>query len=117
MVFLTPRVGESEQPGDCVAPALQADTAVIYMGAGQAGAIAASLIGRGKSAATPVAVVENASLPNGAVKYCTLDRLPETAASIGNGPAVILLGDVLRDKLTAQRELAQSLLHAEGRRG
>lgn len=117
VVFLTPRVGETEQPGDWIAPALQADTAVIYMGAGQAGAISAKLIAGGKSAATPVALVENASLPDSVVKYCTLDRLADTAAHIGNGPAVILLGEVLQEKLAAQRELAQFSLSGAQRRG
>jgi uroporphyrin-III C-methyltransferase len=117
VVFLTPRVGDSEQPGDWIVPALQADTAVVYMGAGQAGMIAQSLIARGKPADTPVAVVENASLPESSVAYCTLARLPETAARGGNGPAVILLGAVLREKLAAQEALAQTALQNHRLRG
>jgi uroporphyrin-III C-methyltransferase/precorrin-2 dehydrogenase/sirohydrochlorin ferrochelatase len=104
---VTPRVGEAESASDWAASALAADTAAIYMGAGQAEGIAATLVSRGRSADTPVALVESASLPEMRVEYGTLENLPQLAASAGTGPAVILLGEVLREKLEAQRETAR----------
>ncbi|MEO8133849.1 MAG: uroporphyrinogen-III C-methyltransferase, partial [Betaproteobacteria bacterium] len=47
MAFVTPRIGEDETGSDWVAAAVAADTAAIYMGAGQASAIAGALIARG----------------------------------------------------------------------
>jgi uroporphyrin-III C-methyltransferase len=102
LAFVTPRIGAMENPGDWVASALAADTAAIYMGAGEAGAIAVALIARGRPAGTPVALVESASMPQVSVRYGTLADLGELAAGCGGGPAVILLGEVLREKLSEQ---------------
>jgi len=45
VAFVTPRVGKGERESRWVASVLAADTAAIYMGAGEADAIAAALIG------------------------------------------------------------------------
>jgi uroporphyrin-III C-methyltransferase len=74
-----------------VRAALAADTVAIYMGADELPDIAAKLIVAGKAMATPVAVVENASLPDTAVSYGSLARLPQWSRS---GPALVLIGDV-----------------------
>jgi uroporphyrin-III C-methyltransferase len=76
---------------------MAADTAVIYMGLGEAERIASTLIARGMSASKPVVVVENASLPQHRefkLRLCDLPRL----ASLGlEGPAVIFIGDSYSD--------------------
>jgi uroporphyrin-III C-methyltransferase len=94
VTFVTPRVGAGERESTWVASVLAADTAAIYMGAGEATAIAAALMSAGKPPATPVALVENASLPDSSVAYGTLAQLPELAAGMRGGPALILLGEV-----------------------
>ena len=63
VTFLTPRVGAGEKSNEWARAAASADTAVIYMGAGEAEMIASTLLAHGMPAATPVMVVENASLP------------------------------------------------------
>src|SRR5206468_3802640 len=63
VAFVTPRAGRGERENDWAASVLAADTAVIYMGAGLAGEISARLIARGKPKATPVVLVESATLP------------------------------------------------------
>jgi len=78
---------------------IAADTAAIYMGAGEAEAIAAALIGAGKPAQTPLALVEDASLPGMRVQYATLVDLPRLATR--GGPTLILLGEVYREALEA----------------
>jgi uroporphyrin-III C-methyltransferase len=93
VAFVTPRVGEGERESTWIAAVLAADTAAIYMGAGEARAIADALVGAGKNPATPAAVVENASLPTSIVARGTLRDLPALAASRG-GAILILLGDV-----------------------
>ncbi len=104
IAFVTPRVGlgEAGHAGDWVAGALAADSVAIYMGAGQAEAISVALIARGRDPGTPVALVESASLAQASVHYGTLRALPELAAASGKGPVVILLGEVLREKLEAR---------------
>jgi uroporphyrin-III C-methyltransferase len=101
VAFVTPRVGEGERASTWVAAALAADTVAIYMGAGEAAAIAAALVAAGKPAHTPVALVENASLPALNVVYGTLAELPQLAALGAGGPALILMGEVYRKVLRA----------------
>ena len=45
---------------------------------------------------TPAALVENASLADCRVATGTLGDIPRLAAALGRGPALVLLGDVLR---------------------
>ena len=92
VTFVTPRVGKGERESSWVAAVLAADTAAIYMGAGEAPAICAALIAAGKPPGTPVAVVESASLPARAVRYGTLATL-QAIAEPGEAPSVILVGE------------------------
>ena len=97
MAFVTPRVGHGERESTWIGSVLAADTAAIYMGAGEAEAIAAALIGAGKPASTPVALVEGAPLPGMRVQYATLRELPRLGA--GGAPTLILLGEIYREAL------------------
>ncbi|HET7365325.1 MAG TPA: uroporphyrinogen-III C-methyltransferase [Burkholderiales bacterium] len=101
VTFVTPRQGAGEAPNDWMRSVLAADTSAIYMGAGDAGAIAQALLGAGKRAGTPVAIVENASLPEGRTVHGILDELPALAAQVGGGPALIVLGEVLSEAASA----------------
>jgi uroporphyrin-III C-methyltransferase len=94
VVFVTPRAGDGEPANDWAASVAAADTAVIYMGAGEAAAIAAALRARGKAASLPVAVVENASSPESRRWLTTLGALPGLADEAFRGPVLILLGEV-----------------------
>lgn len=94
VAFVTARVGEGQSGHDWAASAAAADTALIYMGAGQAQLIADTLIARGRSPATPAVIVENASLPQERRFALTLSELPQIAACAINGPALIMLGEV-----------------------
>jgi uroporphyrin-III C-methyltransferase len=97
VAFVTPRVGKGERDSNWVDAVLHADTAAIYMGAGEAAAIARALIAAGKRPSTPVVVVENASLPAASRHFGTLARLEEVAARGAGGPSLILLGENYRD--------------------
>jgi uroporphyrin-III C-methyltransferase len=122
MAFVTPRIGDEESDSDWAAAVLAADTAAIYMGAGQAEAIARILIARGRPADTPVVVVRDASLPGSSTRAGMLRDLPslcavanaegiagedstagttERSSSKVAGPAVILLGEALRAMVAA----------------
>ena len=107
VAFVTPRVAAGEADSTWVQTVMAADTAAIYMGAGEAAAIAQALIQAGKPAATPVAVIENASL-GAAVASGKLVELPQLAAQLSGGPVLILLGEVLRKAVSAaQRATAR----------
>jgi uroporphyrin-III C-methyltransferase len=105
VAFVTPRVGDGEQPNDWATTVAQADTAVIYMGAGEAATIAAALRARGTPLSLPVAVVENASLHESRRWLTTLGGLPGLADQAFQGPVILLLGEVFAG---AGREAAEA---------
>ncbi|MFO1310862.1 MAG: uroporphyrinogen-III C-methyltransferase [Burkholderiales bacterium] len=96
VTFATPRVGDAEAASTWVDGLAAADAGAIYMGVGEAAAIAHALIASGKPAGLPVAIVESASLPEQRVLYSTLADLPRLAEADVNGPALILVGPQFR---------------------
>lgn len=94
VTFVTARVGAGAAANNWAASVGQADTAVIYMGVGQAAEITAALLAVGVPAATPAVVVENASLPQERRFALTLSELPQAAGLALGGPALIMLGEV-----------------------
>jgi uroporphyrin-III C-methyltransferase len=97
VAFVTPRRGDGEAPHAWARAAAAADTAAIYMGAGEAAAVVAALAAHGVPLDRPVVLAENASRPDVAVQAGRLADLPDLAARRGHGPALILLGDIGRD--------------------
>lgn len=86
-------------------------TAVIYMGVGQLAAHCAALIDHGRGAATPAALVENATSPQQRVVTGTLETLPAIAAQAGiRPPALLIVGEVVS---LAKRLQPASAPHAE----
>ncbi len=68
-------------------------TLAIYMGKAAAGELSARLREAGLAPDTPVALVENASLPDERHLVTRLDLLPLAAkAGLGSGPALVLVG-------------------------
>ena len=92
VTFATPRVGAGEAASDWADGLIAADAGAIYMGVGEAAALSATLLAAGKPMGLPVAVVENASLPEQRIRYTTLAALPHLATAEIAGPALILLG-------------------------
>ncbi|MGH8708612.1 MAG: SAM-dependent methyltransferase, partial [Burkholderiales bacterium] len=95
VAFVTPRVGVGEGASNWAQSAAAADTAVIYMAAGEARATREALIAAGVSPGIPVAVVENASLDSSRIAG-TLAQLELLLEGRGDGPVVILLGRAMR---------------------
>ena len=94
VAFVTPRIGKDETGSDWLTAAVAADTTILYMAAGQASAIASALIQAGKPAATPVAIVENASLGASHRTVGTLEQLLHNSPGSHGGPAVLAVGAV-----------------------
>jgi uroporphyrin-III C-methyltransferase len=74
-----------------------AETTVVYMGALQADAVAQALVERGAPRQRPVALVENASCPNERIVRGVLGDLATLAAELGDGPAIIIIGEAVAE--------------------
>ncbi|WP_137679610.1 uroporphyrinogen-III C-methyltransferase [Aurantiacibacter suaedae] len=69
----------------------------VYMGKQAAAAVSSGLLGAGLAGDTPVAMVENASLPTERLFRTRLDLLPIAArTALGDGPALLLIGEAVR---------------------
>jgi uroporphyrin-III C-methyltransferase len=97
VAFLTPRVGRDETASEWLPAAIGADTVVLYMAAGASQSIARDLIAAGKSADTPVALVESATLPEEQRLLTTLAALEATPLPRAAGPVVMCVGEVFRE--------------------
>ena len=106
VAFLTPRVGKDETASEWLPAALAADSVILYMAAGASQAIAASLIDAGKSAATPVALVESATLAEEQRLITTLGALRAEALPRATGPVVMCVGEVFRDRAIVDIEVS-----------
>lgn len=101
LVFVTAHA-RSGEPLDIDWPSL-ADpkaTLVVYMGKAAAGEVSRQLRAAGLSGQTPVTVVESASLPEERHITTRLDLLALAAKGLGNGPALLLIGEALRGSRT-----------------
>lgn len=105
VAFVTPRVGAGEGPSRWIEAARGADSVVLYMAAHEAPAIARALIESGREAATPVAIVERASLAEESARFATLASLAADPEAF-KGPAVLLVGEVYREALSQARAKA-----------
>lgn len=97
VAFVTPRVADGEAASEWARTAASADTAVIYMGAGDAVRVRTALIEAGVEGGMPVALVESASLENSRSIRGTLAELEALAATRGAGPVVIVIGRVVAE--------------------
>ena len=104
VVLATPRIGADQPTGEWADAVAAADTAVLYMGVGEARLLADALRRAGVPGTHPVAVVQSASLPAARTLYTTLHDLPRRAAEIPpGGPTLLVLGEVLRKALSADQ--------------
>jgi len=116
VTFATPRVGEGESANNWSNSIAAADAGAIYMGAGRATSIARELVAAGMSPLLPVAIVENASLPDVRVIYTTLAALPAIANAGVAGPALIFIGAQFRARAAPAQQAGVSISRAPARR-
>ena len=114
VAFVTPAVGEGEDTHDWARPAAAADTVALYMAGRRAAAISAGLIAQGIPADRPAVLVENASLTGQQVHPTRVGALAEAAGALGEGPVLLLVGEVF-DALVLARE--DDSAGADGRAG
>lgn len=112
VAFATPRIGDGEAESYWLDTVFDADTAVLYMAKSGQEKIALQLIARGKSPSTPVAIVENASLPNEQRFFTTLGALSISALKL-SGPALLMIGEVYGARTAINTPVAVQLEHPE----
>ena len=83
-------------------------TVVVYMGLACAAAVRDGLIAAGRDGATPAAVLARGTRPDAQAAVGRLDRLADLAAEVGEGPALLVIGAVVR--------ALHALAHRRGRR-
>jgi uroporphyrin-III C-methyltransferase len=111
VVFVTPRVGDDEDPSDYVKSVLAADTAVVYMAGHETRQVARALIQGGRDALWPVAIVVGASSGRPEIIRTSLLRLAGGLDKPqGSGPALLCMGDVFATADNAAIEALESVL-------
>ena len=114
--FATPRAAADEDASQWVASVNAADAGALYMGAREAPALAAALLAAGRAAATPVAIVESASLPQSRVIHTTLASLASFEDAF-EGPTMLLIGPQFRARARHHaRPVCDSATSAPARR-
>ena len=71
-------------------------TVVVYMGMTAAASVRAGLLAAGRSPETPVGVFARVTRPDAQAAIGALRELPELVARIERGPAILIIGDVVR---------------------
>ena len=70
-------------------------TVVVYMGLASAAAVRDGLIAAGRDGATPAAVLARGTRPDSQAAVGRLDQLDSLAADVGEGPAILVIGEVV----------------------
>jgi len=108
VVFVTARIGRGESAEtEWLQASMAAETVVVYMGGGQAQAIAQRLIEAGKDALTPVCVVENAG-GTGVRLQTTLLQLARCGLPALPGPVCLLIGAAMSEAAIVDNPLVQN---------
>jgi uroporphyrin-III C-methyltransferase/precorrin-2 dehydrogenase/sirohydrochlorin ferrochelatase len=111
VVMVSGHEADGKAEADWAQLARSGKTLVVYMGASKAAAIADRLAAHGLEAETPVAVIENGTLPGQRVLAGSLWQLPDIVTDGGVGsPALIVIGAVAR--LAQNAERPAEALHA-----
>jgi uroporphyrin-III C-methyltransferase/precorrin-2 dehydrogenase/sirohydrochlorin ferrochelatase len=98
LVFASGHDADGETLPDWGGVALAGATVAVYMGLTVAGKVAARLMEAGLAAATPVAIIDNASRPDSRTFTGRLDELGRLAQHRSiRGPVLILIGDVVAE--------------------
>ena len=81
-------------------------TVVVYMGLASAAAVRDGLVAAGRDPATPAAVLARGTRPDAQAAVGRLAELPVLAAAAGEGPALLVIGEVVARATPWRAELA-----------
>ncbi|MFO1322301.1 MAG: uroporphyrinogen-III C-methyltransferase [Burkholderiales bacterium] len=100
VVFLTPRTGAGHAVTDWTRAAGAADTVVMYMAGRDSPEVVAALTLAGVPAMQPCVLVESATWPQQKVVPTRLKDLPKACLRLGDGPALLMMGEVYEARVT-----------------
>ncbi|UTD27488.1 siroheme synthase CysG [Bradyrhizobium sp. WD16] len=95
ITFLTAHQERDAEAVDWGALTDEKMTVVVYMGMTAAPAVRAGLLAAGRSPMTPVGVFARVTRPDQQAAVGVLDNLPELVAEIAEGPAILVIGEVV----------------------
>jgi uroporphyrin-III C-methyltransferase/precorrin-2 dehydrogenase/sirohydrochlorin ferrochelatase len=95
LTLLTANTAEGAEAIDWTGLADRRTTVVVYMGLSSAVAVRAGLIAAGRDPQTPAAVLARGTRPDARTAVGRLDELPALARSVGEGPALLVIGKVV----------------------
>lgn len=101
VVFATPREAQGSRSNTWAKAAAAADTAVLYMAAGEAQAVSEALMANGVPPSRPAVIVENASSAQRKILPADVGSLAVAAQQLGDGPALVMVGEVYADICSA----------------
>jgi uroporphyrin-III C-methyltransferase/precorrin-2 dehydrogenase/sirohydrochlorin ferrochelatase len=93
--FVTANTAEGVQSVDWAGLSDPHTTVVVYMGLSSAASVRAGLIAAGRDPRTPAAVLARGTRADAKAVAGRLDELPALAAEAGEGPALLVIGDVV----------------------
>jgi uroporphyrin-III C-methyltransferase/precorrin-2 dehydrogenase/sirohydrochlorin ferrochelatase len=95
VTFVTAQQAAFAKSIDWTGLAASGTTVVVYMGLAAAKSVRDGLIGAGHSPSTPLAILVRGTHPDSRSSVGRLDELPELAAAVGDGPALLVVGEVV----------------------
>ena len=95
LTFITAHRAEEATAIDWSAAASPQNTVVVYMGLASAAAVRDRLIAAGRDGATPAAVLARGTRLDAQTAVGRLDQLAALAAEVGEGPALLVIGQVV----------------------
>jgi uroporphyrin-III C-methyltransferase/precorrin-2 dehydrogenase/sirohydrochlorin ferrochelatase len=112
LTFITAHRADDAAATDWSSLADPQTTLVVYMGLASAAAVRDGLINAGRNAKTPAGVLARGTRPDAKTVVGTLDELPALAQQASDGPALLVIGEVVARSdawRTVEHHLAQEL--------
>ncbi len=109
ITFLTAHKTRDAEAVDWSALTDEKMTVVVYMGITAAPAIRAGLLTAGRSPDTPVGIFARVTRPDSKSVVGTLDHLPALVREVENGPAILVIGDVVSHSAPWRAQIANIL--------
>ena len=94
LAFVTAQRAQDAAAIDWSGLADRQTTVVVYMGLASAAAVRDGLIAAGRDRATPAAVLARGTRPDSQAAVGCLEELAALAADVGEGPAILVIGEV-----------------------
>jgi uroporphyrin-III C-methyltransferase/precorrin-2 dehydrogenase/sirohydrochlorin ferrochelatase len=95
LAFITAQRAEEAAAIDWSGLTDRQTTVVVYMGLASAAAVRDGLIAAGRNGATPTAVLARGTRPDSQAAVGRLDELAALASEAGEGPAILVIGEVV----------------------